>query len=184
VPLPPQHTTQPRNLRHQDVDRQTRAVAGDRVQCRKRGDDVRVAAFKVPEVVQVAVGQDDEAAVLGLGVFARLLFADKRIFVFGFGFEDKQRKAFDIEQEKVDEAFCALLEVGAERVQVGGFDCDTGFEANVCRRVTFLEKTPVCQVHLIVGIRQAVLRIHFTSLQDNMLGRPYSLTILSTSKIS
>ena len=94
-------------------------VAGNRVRRRKRGDDVRAAAFEVPEVVQVAVGKHDEAAVLGLGVFARLLFTDKRVFAFAFGFEDKQRKAFGIEQEKVDEAFCALLEVGAQRVQVG-----------------------------------------------------------------
>jgi len=69
--------------------------------------------------VQVAIGKDDEAAVLRLGIFARLLFADERILVFGFGFENQQRKAFGIEQEKVDEAFCALLEVGAERIQVG-----------------------------------------------------------------
>jgi len=64
-------------------------VAGDRVGCRKRGDDVGVAAFEVPEVVQVAVGKDDEAAVLGLGVFAGLLFGDERILVLGFGFEDE-----------------------------------------------------------------------------------------------
>jgi len=95
------------------------AVAGDRVRRRKRGDDIRAAAFEVPEVVQVAIGKDNEAAVLRLGIFARLLFADERILVFGFGFENQQRKAFGIEQEKVDEAFCALLEVGAERIQVG-----------------------------------------------------------------
>ena len=31
---------------------------------RKRGDDVRGASLEIPEVVQVAVGKDDEAAVL------------------------------------------------------------------------------------------------------------------------
>ena len=39
-------------------------VADDRVGCRKRGDDVGVAAFEVPEIVQVPVGEDDEAAIL------------------------------------------------------------------------------------------------------------------------
>ena len=110
-------------------------VAGDRVRCRKRGDDVWVAAFEVPEVVQVAVGENDEAAVLGLGVFARLLFADERIFVLGLGFEDEEREALGVEQEKVDEAFCALFEVVAESVQVGGLDRDAGFKADVGGRV-------------------------------------------------
>jgi hypothetical protein len=54
--------------------------------------------------VQVAVGEDDEAAVLGPGVFTSLFFADEWIFVLGFGFEDKQREALGIEQEKIDEA--------------------------------------------------------------------------------
>ena len=93
-------------------------VTGDRVRCRKRGDDVGAAALEVPEVVQVAVGKNDEAAVLRLGVFARLLFADEWVLVFGLGFEHQQRKAFGIEQEKIDEALAAFLEVGAKRVQV------------------------------------------------------------------
>ena len=36
-----------------------------------------IAAFQVPEVVQVAVGQHDEAAVQGTRVLARLLLADQ-----------------------------------------------------------------------------------------------------------
>jgi len=36
--------------------------------------------------MQVAVGEDNKAAVLGLGVFASLLLANERIFVFGLGF--------------------------------------------------------------------------------------------------
>jgi len=102
--------------------------------------------------VQVAVGEDDEAAVLGFGVFTRLLFTDEGIFVFGLGFENKQRKAFDIKQEKIDEAFCALLEVGAECVQVGGFDCDAGFEANVGGRASFLKKSPASRFKQLVDL--------------------------------
>ena len=94
-------------------------VAGDRVGCWKRGDDVRVAAFEVPEVVQVAVGEDDEAAVLGLGVFVGLLLRDERILVLRLGFEDEERKTPGVEQEKVDKPFCGLLEVVTERGQVG-----------------------------------------------------------------
>ena len=72
----------------------------------KRGDDVGVAAFEVPEVVQVAVGEDDEAAILGPGVLARLLLADERIFVFGLGFKDDEREALCVEQQEIDEALC------------------------------------------------------------------------------
>jgi len=52
--------------------------------------------------MQVAVGEDDEAAVLGLGVLARLLLPDKRVFVFGLGFEDDEGEALFVEEEEVD----------------------------------------------------------------------------------
>ncbi len=102
--------------------------------------------------MQVAVGKDNETAVLGLGVFTRLLFADEWIFVLGFGFEDQQREALGVEQEKVDEAFCALFEVIAERVQVGGLDGDAGFEANVRGRVAFLKETPASGFEQLVDL--------------------------------
>ena len=59
--------------------------------------------------MQVAVGEDDEAAVLGTGVLAGLLFGDERILVLGLG----------VKEEEVDEPFFDLLDVVAERVQVG-----------------------------------------------------------------
>jgi hypothetical protein len=74
------------------------------------------------------------------------------IFVLGFGFEDQQREALGVEQEKIDEAFCAFLEVGAERVHVGGLDRDAGFEANVRGRVAFLEKTPASRFEQLVDL--------------------------------
>ena len=63
-------------------------VAGDRIGRRKRRDDVRVAAFEVPEVMQISVGEDDEAAVLRARVFARLFLADEWILVLGFCFQN------------------------------------------------------------------------------------------------
>ena len=54
--------------------------------------------------MQVAVGEDDEAAVLGLGVLAGLLLADERVLVLGLGFEDDEREALVVEQQEVDEA--------------------------------------------------------------------------------
>ena len=52
-------------------------VADHRVRRREGGDDVGIAAFQVPEVMQIAIGEDDEAAVQGSGVFAGLFLADE-----------------------------------------------------------------------------------------------------------
>ncbi len=57
-------------------------VTGHRVRCGEGCNEVGIAAFQIPEIVQVAIGEDDEAAVLGFGIFARLFLADERIFVF------------------------------------------------------------------------------------------------------
>ena len=52
------------------------AEGADRLWRRKSSDDMRVAAFQIPEVVQVAVGQHHEPAVQGARVLARLFLAD------------------------------------------------------------------------------------------------------------
>lgn len=117
-------------------------VAGDGVRRWKGGDEERVATLQIPEIVQVAVGENHEAAILRLGVLSCLLFTDEGILVLGLGFEDKERETPGIEQKKVNEPFCGLLEVVAERIQVGGLDRDAGFEANVCRFGAILEETP------------------------------------------
>jgi len=72
-------------------------VADDRIRSRKRGDDIRVTAFEVPEVMQVAAGEDDEAAVLGARVLSSLFLADERVLVFGFRFQDDEGKALGVE---------------------------------------------------------------------------------------
>jgi hypothetical protein len=69
--------------------------------------------------VQVAVGEDHEAAVLGLGVFAGLLLADQRVLVLRFGLQDDEREASDVQQQEVDEALARLLEVLAKCFQIG-----------------------------------------------------------------
>ena len=53
------------------------------------------------------------------GVLAGLLLADERILVLRLGLEDDEREALGVEQQEVDEALARLLEVVAERVQVG-----------------------------------------------------------------
>jgi hypothetical protein len=68
--------------------------------------------------VQVAVGEDDEAAVLGLGVLAGLLLADERVLVLPLGLEDDEREAFGVDQQEVDEALAGLLEVVAEGIKI------------------------------------------------------------------
>ncbi len=117
-------------------------VAGYRIRRRERSDDVGIPAFQVPEVVQVAVGEDDEAAVLRSGVLAGLLLADERVIVFGFGFQDDQRKAAGVEQEEVDEPARGLLEVLAEGVEVGGLDGHRRLEADVGRAAAVREEAP------------------------------------------
>lgn len=108
-------------------------VAGDGFGRRKRGDDVGIAAFQIPEVMQVAVREDDKAAVLRTGVSARLLLADQRIFTFGLGFQHQQRKTLGIQQQEIDEALAGGLEVVAERVQIGVFERDAGFKPDIGR---------------------------------------------------
>ena len=90
--------------------------------------------------------------VLGSGVFTRLLFADEWIFVLGLGFEDEQREALGIEQEKIDEACRALLEVIAEGIQIGGLDLNAGFEANIGGCVADLEKSPAPRFEQLVDL--------------------------------
>ena len=105
-------------------------IARDGCGRRKGGDEVRIAALKIPEVMQVAVGKDDEPAVLRFGVFACLLFTDQWIFVFGFGFEDDEGGAFLVQQQEIDEASARIFEVHAEFVDGLGCECDLGLKLN------------------------------------------------------
>jgi len=56
----------------------------------KARDDMRVSLFQIPEIMQVAIRENNDAAVLGLGVFTGLFLADERILILGFRFEYDQ----------------------------------------------------------------------------------------------
>ena len=94
--------------------------------------------------MQVAVGKDDEPAVLRFGVLARLLFADQRIFVFGLGFEDDEGEAFFVQKQEIDEAFAGFFKVIAECVQCLGSECDFRLKLNIGRATIVGEETPIC----------------------------------------
>ena len=81
--------------------------------------------------MEVAIGEDDKAAVLRAGILAGLLLADERVLIFGFGFEDDEREAAVAQQQEVNEAFACLLEVLAKCIQIGSFDRYAGFETNI-----------------------------------------------------
>lgn len=91
-------------------------VADYRLGRRKGSDDVRIAALHIPKVMKIAIGEDDEAAILRLRIFAGLFFADQRIFIFGLGFENDERKASVVEQEEVDETLAGFFEIGPKRI--------------------------------------------------------------------
>jgi len=59
--------------------------------------------------MQVAVGKDDEPAVLRFGVLARLFFADQRISVCGLRFEDDERKTPFVQEQEIDKTFARFL---------------------------------------------------------------------------
>jgi hypothetical protein len=56
-------------------------VASDRLGRRERGNDVWAAPLNVPKEMKVAIRQNDEAAVLRLGILPGLLFAHQGILV-------------------------------------------------------------------------------------------------------
>ena len=117
-------------------------VALERVGRRVARDEVRVALFQIPEVVQVAVGEDDEAAFLVLGVLPRLLLADQRVFVLGFGFQYEQGFAGLVEQQEVGEAVAGLLEVLAEFVKRRLAQLDVRFQSDVGAAGGVVKKAP------------------------------------------
>ena len=69
--------------------------------------------------MQVAVREDDEAAVLRLGILASLLLTDERVLAFRLGLKDDEGKTFGVEKQEVDKALARLLEVLAEGIQIG-----------------------------------------------------------------
>ena len=54
-------------------------IANHGIRRRERGNDAGGSAFEIPEVMHVAVREDDEAAVLRAGILARLFLPDDRV---------------------------------------------------------------------------------------------------------
>jgi hypothetical protein len=94
-------------------------VASHRVRGRKGRDNVGIAALKIPEVVQVSIGQNHESAVLGFCVFSSLFFADEWVLIFRLCLKYDERESLGVEKQEIDEALVCLLEVVPECVEVG-----------------------------------------------------------------
>ena len=109
---------------------------------RERGDELGVALAQVPEVMQVTVAQYDKAAVLGLGVFARLLLAHQRVLALCLGLQHHQREAALIEQQKIDEPLAADFEVVAHGIDLCLGQADIGLQHHVGAPLRIVKKAP------------------------------------------
>ena len=98
--------------------------SADRFRPGEGGDEVRIAAFQVPEVMQVAVRQHDEPAIQGARIATRLLLADQRLFALRLCFQHHQREAPVVQQQKIDCPPFGSLKVVPQSVKVGRPDGD------------------------------------------------------------
>ena len=103
---------------------------------------MRVALLQIPKIVQVAVGKNNEAAVLRLGVFARLFFADQRVLVLGLGFKYDERKTCLIKQQEIDETIRGSLKIFTECIDGGLCQFDLRLKHDVGFAFAVIEKTP------------------------------------------
>ena len=107
------------------------AKGADRFRRGEAGDEVGVAAFQVPEVVQVAVGQHHEAAVQRERVLARLLPSDHRLLALRLRLQHGQRESPVVQQQKVSHPPLGPLKVVSHGVQVGRLDGHAVFQADI-----------------------------------------------------
>ena len=110
--------------------------------CGECGDDIGISPFQVPEIMEVAVGQDDVAAVLGPAVFPRLFLADEWIFVLSLGLEHDQGEALFAEQQEINEALGGFLEVLTERVEVLDLQRDARLKLDIGRAFRVSKEAP------------------------------------------
>ena len=104
-----------------------------------------VAALQIPKVVQVASGEDYEAAVLRLGVFASLLLADEGLPLFALGLQDRQGKAFFVQEQIVYKAVGGFVEILPEFIQLRLRYLDVVFQTDIGRTVRII-KEPLAAV--------------------------------------
>jgi hypothetical protein len=135
-------------LRHRD----DLLIPHDRRRRREGRDHFGIAFLQVPEVMQIAVGEDDEAAVLRLGVFPCLLLADERVLVLGLGFEDDEGERLFVEQQEVDEALVGFLEVRPERVEILRLQGDLGLKLDIRRTIRIGKEAPTRRFEQLVDL--------------------------------
>jgi len=92
--------------------------------------------------MQVAVGQDDEPDILGLGVAAGLLLADKRVELLGLRFQNGKWEAPFIEQQVVRVPIGRLLEVVAQSVEGLLLEFDVRFQCDVGGACVVIKEPP------------------------------------------
>ena len=127
-------------------------VAHHRRRRREAGDDIRIAALKVPEVVQVAVGQNHKSAVLGLGVFPGLLLPDERALALRLSLQNDKGKPFVVEQQEIDEAIGRCLEVLAKRIQRCLLQRDLGLKLDICLQRAIGKEPPSSRLKQLVDL--------------------------------
>src|SRR5450756_2298695 len=119
---------------------------------RETSDNRRIALLQVPEVVQVAVGQDDKAGVLRLRVSPGLLLADQGVLVLGLRLQHDKRKCMAVQQQEVDETVDGFLEVVSVRIEEGPGHLDMVLQDDVGRTVVIIDQSPACLLQKLVDL--------------------------------
>ena len=82
--------------------------------------------------------------MLSLGIFARLFFSSQRMFIFRFCFQNDKRKPLFIEQEEINKAVFACLEIFPKRIDMAFSYLDIILEDNICLAFGIVKKLPAC----------------------------------------
>jgi hypothetical protein len=117
-------------------------VTFDRVWSRESCNDLRIALLQVPQVMQIAVAENDEATILCLGVSPSLFFADERVFAFRLRFEHHQREALVVQQKKVNETLAAGFEVAAHGINLRFRERDIGLQHHIRAALVIVKEAP------------------------------------------
>ena len=75
------------------------------IQGGESGNACGISPFLVPEVMDVAIGENDEPDFLRIGVFSRLLFPDERVFILWFRLQDTNGKSIVVGKKVITYPF-------------------------------------------------------------------------------
>ncbi len=92
--------------------------------------------------MQVSIGEDNEAAVLGAGVSPGLLLSYQRLLLFRLGLQHDERESPLVQKKVVDEPPAGLLKVIPKSIQVRQLERNTRLNLNVGWSVPFREEAP------------------------------------------